>query len=586
MAPVVPLAVQITSRLLSAMDRALPAEHAGADPHVRRSDRADLQANGLLAVAKKLRSQPREVAEKVVASLEGADLIASCEVSGPGFLNLSLTDSALLRQVEARLADDRLGLPRSLDGTTVIDYSQPNIAKEMHVGHLRSTIIGDSIARILGFLGEDVVRQNHLGDWGTQFGMLIQYLTESGGEWRQGKSSAASSLSWLNRLYKDSRVKFDSDEEFAERARIRVVALQAGDAETLRSWREIVTESKLYFNEVYDKLGVLLTDEDAVGESFYNPFLAEVANELEKSGVAVISDGALCVFFDDIMGQNGEPLPLIIRKRDGGFGYAATDLAAIRHRVGTLAAHRILYVVDARQALHFRMVFETAKRIGWLNGEVDAVHLAFGTVLGKDGKPFKTRSGETVRLISLLDEAVDRARLVVQEKSRDLAAGGRETIAAVVGIGAVKYADLATSRAKDYVFDVDRMVSLNGNTGVYLQYAHARTRSILRKAGPDLTARARVHQGVVLEPAERALMLKLDDLDLTLKEVAHAYEPHRLCAYLFELSQTFTSFFDACPVVKAPGPEIRDNRLMLCRLTGDTLRIGLDLLGLAAPDRL
>ncbi|GII75872.1 arginine--tRNA ligase [Sphaerisporangium rufum] len=586
MAPVVPLAVQTRSRLVSAMDRALPAEHTGADPQVRRSDRADLQANGLLAIAGKLRTHPRAVAEKVVASLDGADLIASCEVSGPGFVNLTLADSALLGQVEARLADDRLGIPRSLAGTTVIDYSQPNIAKEMHVGHLRSTIIGDSIARILGFLGEDVIRQNHLGDWGTQFGMLIQHLAESGGEWRRENGSAAGSLSRLNRLYQDSRARFDSDEEFAERARGRVVALQAGDAGTLRSWQEIVAESKLYFDEVYERLGVLLTDDDAVGESFYNPFLAEVADELEKAGVAVNSDGALCVFFEDIAGQSGEPLPLIIRKRDGGFGYAATDLAAIRHRVGTLAARRILYVVDVRQALHFRMVFETARRIGWLPGEVDAVHLAFGTVLGKDGKPFKTRSGRTVRLISLLDEAVDRARLVVKEKSHDLAPGGLDTTATVVGIGAVKYADLATSRAKDYVFDVDRMVSLHGNTGVYLQYAHARTRSILRKAGSPLTARARVHRDLALEPAERALALKLDDFEPALTEVAHTYEPHRLCVYLFELAQSFTSFFETCPVLKAPDPEIRDNRLMLCRLTGDTLRIGLGLLGLAAPDRL
>jgi arginyl-tRNA synthetase len=586
MAPVAPLAAEIESRLLAAMAQALPAEHAGADPQVRRSDRADLQANGLLAVAKKLGANPRELAENVVASLDGGDVLASCEVSGPGFLNLTLTDAALLRWVDERLADDCLGIVRSQSGTTVVDYSQPNIAKEMHVGHLRSTILGDSLTRTLSFIGEHVVRHNHLGDWGTQFGMLIQYLTEHDEEWQHEDGSAAGSLSRLNQLYRDSRVKFDSDGEFAERARNRVVALPAGDAETLERWREIVAESKLYFNEVYDKLGVLLTDDDAIGESFYNPFLAEVADELEKSGVARISDGALCVFFDDIVGQDGEPVPLIIRKSDGGFGYAATDLAAIRYRVGTIGAHRILYVVDARQALHFKMVFETARRASWLNDEVNAVHVAFGTVLGKDGKPFKTRSGETIRLISLLDEAVDRARVVVTEKSRELDPGALETTTALVGIGAVKYADLATSRAKDYFFDVDRMVALNGNTGVYLQYAYARTRSILRKAGLDVTARASVHQKIALEPTERALALKLDEFDASLNEVATTYEPHRLCVYLFELAQTFTMFFENCPVLKAPSTKVRDNRLLLCRLTGDTLRTGLDLLGLAAPDQL
>lgn len=397
---------------------------------------------------------------------------------------------------------------------------------------------------------------------------------------------ASRSLSRLNQLYRDSSAKFDSDPEFADRARNRVVALQAGNPETLGAWQEIVAESKTYFNEVYDRLDVLLTDEDAVGESFYNPYLAEVAGELESSGIARISDGALCVFFDDVSGADGQPLPLIIRKSDGGFGYAATDLAALRYRTRDLGANKILYVVDARQALHFKMVFDTARLAGWLNDEVEAVHVKFGTVLGTDGKPFKTRSGETVRLISLLDGAVAHARVVVAEKSGESDLGALEKTAVIAGIGAVKYADLATNRTKNYVFDLDRMVSLNGNTGVYRQYAHARTRSILGKAGTDAVAQSKPWPNVALAAEERALALKLDEFSAALAEVASTFEPHRLCGYLFELAQTFTAFFENCPVLKAPTPEARDNRLLLCLLTGDTLEKGLELLGLGAPSRL
>lgn len=586
MSAVASIVSEIESRLRDAMDRTLPPGPAPFDPQVRRSNRGDFQANGLLALAKRSGRDPREVAEKVVASLDCTGLITECEISGPGFLNIGVSNAALLGHLTARHADPRIGVPQSQHGITVIDYSQPNIAKEMHVGHLRSTIIGDALARILGFLGEDVIRHNHLGDWGTQFGMLIQYLFEHGMYERYQDDSAEESLSRLNQLYRDSRKEFESDEAFAERARARVVALQAGDPETLAGWQQIVAESKIYFNEVYAKLGVLLTDEDAVGESFYNPFLADVADELERLGVAQISDGALCVFFDDVRNKDDQPTPLIIRKSDGGYGYAATDLAAIRYRIGTLGAHRILYVVDARQALHFHMVFETARRAGWLNDEVAATHVAFGTVLGPDGKPFKTRAGGVIRLISLLDEAVERAETVVAVKSRHLDQQALAETARQVGIGSVKYADLANNRVKDYVFDIDRMVSLNGNTGVYLQYAHARTRSILRRAGADVVERARVHPDVALEPAERALALKLDEFSTALDEVAATYEPHRLCSYLFELSQAFTGFFEGCPVLRAPDDETRDNRIVLCQLTGDTLKAGLDLLGIAAPDQL
>jgi arginyl-tRNA synthetase len=591
MSPVLSIASEIESRLCEATARVLPTDEVGFDPQVRRSNRGDFQANGLLALAKRSGRDPREIAEKVVASLDSAGLIRECDVSGPGFLNISVSDSALLEHLMARRADERLGVPLMQHSITVIDYSQPNIAKEMHVGHLRSTIIGDALARTLGFLGEKVIRHNHLGDWGTQFGMLIQYLFEHGmsSVQREGPvagSSAEESVSRLNQLYRDSRKKFDSDEAFAERARARVVALQAGDSDTLAGWQEIVAESKIYFNEVYAKLDVLLTDEDAVGESFYNPFLADVADELARLGVAQISDGALCVFFDDVKGKDGKPTPLIIRKSDGGFGYAATDLAAIRYRIGALGAHRILYVVDARQALHFQMVFETARRAGWLNDDVTATHVAFGTVLGPDGKPFKTRAGGVVRLISLLDEAVERAEIVVAAKSRHLDPQDLARTARQVGIGAVKYADLANNRAKDYVFDIDRMVSLSGNTGVYMQYAHARTRSILRRVGTGMAASARVNTGVPLEPAERALALKLDEFGAALDEVATTFEPHRLCSYLFELAQTFTSFFESCPVLRAPDKKTQENRIVLCQLSGETLKAGLNLLGIAAPDQL
>jgi arginyl-tRNA synthetase len=429
-----------------------------------------------------------------------------------------------------------------------------------------------------------VIRQNHLGDWGTSFGMLIQYLfehpeiTQHGAE---GESGTAA-MSRLNALYRDARATFEGDADFADRARSRVVALQAGDPETLAGWAEIVAESKIYFNDVYERLDVMLTDEDAVGESFYNPFLHEVAEDLERRGIAVRSDGALCVFFDDITGPDGNQVPLIIQKSDGGFGYAATDVAAIRYRVGTLGANRMLYVVDARQALHFRMVFETARRAGYLPDSVETTHVAFGTVLGKDGKPFKTRAGDTVRLISLLEEAIDRARATVQEKSPDLEPELLEQRSREVGIGAVKYADLSTGRTRDYIFDVDRMVSLQGNTGVYLQYAHARVRSILRKLPPEATV-SEVDTTVALEPAERRLVMLLDELTATLASVTLEYEPHRLSAYLYQLAQAFTDFWDACPVLKAPTDAIRGNRVAICRLTGDTLKLGLELLGIAAP---
>lgn len=582
-----PLVSAVEQRVRQAMASALQLEAADADPQVRASDHADFQANGILPLARRLGANPRELASLAAEALTADDVIASCEVAGPGFLNLTVTDGAILRQLVARSGDVRLGVSASDPGTvTVIDYSQPNIAKEMHVGHLRSTIIGDALVRVLEFDGGKVVRQNHLGDWGTQFGMLIQHLIEqpeSRGAYADETGSEA--ISRLNALYRAARAAFDSDQQFADRARRRVVELQAGDPETVAGWQEIVAESNVYFNDVYDRLGVLLTDEDAVGESFYNPYLRDVAEDLERRGVAVRSEGALCIFFDDIRGPEGNPVPLIVQKSDGGFGYATTDLAAIRYRADTLGARRILYVVDARQALHFRMVFEAARRAGYLPNGVDAVHVSFGSVLGPDGRPFKTRAGDTVRLISLLDEAVDRARATVEEKSPDLDPEMLDARSREVGIGAVKYADLSTSRTRDYIFDIDRMVSLQGNTGVYLQYAHARIRSILRKLPADAAVKG-VDDTASLEPAERRLTMLLDELSAVIASVVESFEPHRLSGYLYSLAQAFTDFYEACPVLKAPTDAIRSNRVTICQITGDTLKLGLALLGIAAPDRL
>lgn len=587
MSMVTPLVSALDQRVRKAMAAALPAEAADADPQIRSSDHADYQANGVLPLAKPLRANPRDLAARVSAQLDGDDLIARCEVSGPGFLNLTLADEAIWRQLALRRDDPRLGVPTTDPGSvTVVEYSQPNIAKEMHVGHLRSTILGDALVRILEFDAAKVIRQNHLGDWGTQFGMLIQYLFERPeGHLGAGQDESGSeAISRLNALYRAARQKFDSDPAFADRARRRVVALQAGDPETLAGWEEIVAESKVYFNDVYHRLGVLLTDDDAVGESFYNPVLQDIASDLEERGIAVRSDGALCVFFDDILGPDGSPAPLIVQKSDGGFGYAITDLAAIRYRAGTLHARRVLYVVDARQALHFRMVFETARRAGYLPDDVQAVHVSFGSVLGPDGRPFKTRAGDTVRLISLLDEAVERAEDTVAEKNPSLDAATLACRAREVGIGAVKYADLSTGRNRDYIFDLDRMVSLQGNTGVYLQYAHARINSILRKA-PAGTPTA-ISAGLPLEPAERKLAMLLDGLDEALGTVRENYEPHRLCGYLYTLAQAFTDFYEACPVLRAPTDDVMANRIVLCQLTGGTLKLGLELLGIPAPDQL
>ncbi|MFG3064963.1 arginine--tRNA ligase [Streptomyces sp. NPDC048231] len=587
MASVTSLTDSVQQRLANALSAALP-EAADADPLLRRSDRADYQANGILALAKKAKANPRELATQVVDKVVTGDLIEDVEVSGPGFLNITVTDKAITENLAARAADPdgRLGVPPSeTAGTTVIDYAQPNVAKEMHVGHLRSAVIGDSVVKLLEFTGETVVRRHHIGDWGTQFGMLIQYLDEHPHELdhKAAEVTGEEAMSNLDRLYKAARRLFDSDEEFKTRARRRVVDLQAGDARTLTMWQKFVDESKIYFFSVFDKLDMDIRDPDIVGESGYNDMLEETCRLLEESGVAVRSEGALCVFFDDVKGPDGKPVPLIVRKSDGGYGYAATDLSAIRDRVFNLKANSIIYVVDARQSLHFKMVFETARRAGWLNDDVKAYQLAFGTVLGKDGKPFKTREGETVRLVDLLDEAIERASAVVREKAQDLSEEEITERGSQVGIGAVKYADLSTSASRDYKFDLDQMVSLNGDTSVYLQYAYARIQSILRKAGE---VRPAAHPELELADAERELGLHVDQFAETVAEAAREYAPHKLAGYLYQLASLYTSFYDKCPVLKAETPDQVENRLFLCDVTARTLHEGMALLGIRTPERL
>ncbi|MFF9497778.1 arginine--tRNA ligase [Streptomyces flaveolus] len=585
MASVTSLSDSVQQHLASALSAVRP-EAADVDPLLRRSDRADYQANGILALAKKSKANPRELAAEVVSHITTGDLIADVEVSGPGFLNITIGDRAITGNLAARYADgERLGVPlKENAGVTVVDYAQPNVAKEMHVGHLRSAVIGDALRGMLDFTGEKTIGRHHIGDWGTQFGMLIQYLFEHPGELAPAEDvDGEQAMSNLNRVYKASRALFDSDEEFKDRARKRVVALQSGDKETLELWQQFVDESKVYFYSVFEKLDMEIRDEEIVGESAYNEGMPETARLLEEMGVAVRSEGALVVFFDEIRGKDDQPVPLIVQKADGGFGYAASDLTAIRNRVLDLHATTLLYVVDVRQSLHFRMVFETARRAGWLNDDVTAHNMGYGTVLGADGKPFKTREGATVRLEDLLDEAVQRAAEVVREKARDLTEEEIQERAAQVGIGAVKYADLSTSPSRDYKFDLDQMVSLNGDTSVYLQYAYARIQSILRKAGE---VRPAAHPELDLHDAERALGLHLDAFGDTVFEAAAEYAPHKLTAYLYQLASLYTSFYDKCPVLKAETPEQVENRLFLCDVTARTLHRGMALLGIRTPERL
>ncbi len=581
----------LTTRVQQALAEAFGPEWREADPVIRpankRQTEADFQANAAMALAKRVGKPPREIAQAIADQI-GADdgLIASVEIAGPGFLNLTLRTEWLAAASGHQLADDRLGIPTPEHETVVIDYSSVNAAKEMHVAHLRSAVVGDSLVRTLEALGHDVIRQNHLGDWGTAFGMLIEHLLEVG----EGSDDAKLLESDPNTFYRAARAKFDQSDkaepagsagDFATRARKRVATLQGGDPDSLRLWAEIMELSKVYLNKVYRELGVLLTDDDIRGESSYNDELAEICDTLEAQGIAVMSDGALCVFQDEFIGRDDKPVPLIIRKSDGGYGYATTDLATIRHRSLDLHADRALYVVGAPQNLHFRMVWSAADKAGWIKG-TEPIHVQIGNVVGTDGKILRTRSGDLISLQFLVDSALERAAEVVAESRPDLSDEERATIAHQVGIGAIKYADLSVSHDSGYTFDLDRMLALQGNTGPYLQYATARLRSILSRAdavdpsGPI----------VLTEPAERALALRLLDFGPVVAEVGQSLEPHRLAAYLYDLASTFTAFYEHCPVLKAEDAAVRDSRLALCALTRKVLVKGLDLLGIESPDQM
>ena len=559
----------------------LPA--AEIDPVVRPSDRADAQVNGALALAKQVGKNPREVAEAVLATGALAAVCSAAEVAGPGFINLTFTEAFLAQQVVEVAGDPRVGVrPAATSERVVVDYSAPNVAKEMHVGHLRSTIIGDSIVRLLRFVGHDVIRENHIGDWGTPFGMLIEHLLDLG-------DSAAIDMSDPNPFYQAARAKFDSDDGFKARARDRVVALQSGDPATLVIWQRLVDNSAAYFDTVYREMGVLLTNADLMGESAYHDKLAGVIEQLAAKGLLQESDGADVVFVPGFTNREGDPLPLIVQKEHGGFNYATSDLACVIDRVERLKATLLVYVVGAPQSQHLAMVFKVAEMAGWLQAPARAVHVAFGSVLGADRKMYKTRSGENVKLQALLDEGVQRATAAVAEKNPEMPADERAAVGQMVGIGAIKYADLSSDRIKDYVFDWDRMLAFEGNTAPYLQYAHARICSIFRKAQTDAgveRASVRAVTPTLGEPQEKALALQLLQFDSAVHDTIDKFSPHRLCTYLFDLAQTFTAFYEACPVLKEGYEATRDSRLALCDLTARVMAQGLALLGIDAPERM
>jgi len=551
------------------------------DPAVRRSQQADFQSDGALALARKLTSNPRAIAERVVEAARLDDVCSSVEVSGPGFINLMVANSLLGQLLLEASADDRLGVaPDDRPETIIVDYSAPNAAKEMHVGHLRSTIIGDAAVRLLEWQGHTVIRQNHIGEWGTPFGMLIEHLLDIG----EAEAAHELSVGDLNSFYQAARRKFDADPLFKDRARQRVVALQTGDPVTRRLWETLVSESKKYFATVYARLRVRLTEDDYVGESFYNDQLQSIVDELDQRGLLRLSEGAKCVFPAGFTNRDGNPLPLIVQKSDGGFPYAATDLATIRRRIKVLHATRILYVVGSPQSQHLHMIFETAREAGWLKPPVRAEHIAHGSILSpEDGKMLRTRAGTSVKLLDLLDEAGMRARAIIDEKNPDLPADTLASVAEAVGIGAVKYADLSVDRIKDYVFDLDRMVAFDGNTAPYLQYARARICSIFRRAG--ITPEAEPNQVLITEPAERTLAIELLAFGPVIREVVDTLAFHRLAHYLYSLASAFTTFYETCPVLKADA-DVRASRLVLCDLTARTLETGLGLLGIESPDRM
>jgi arginyl-tRNA synthetase len=565
---------------------AFGALEPGADPVLRPSNRpgVDFQVNGVLPLAKRTGRPAAELAEEVVTRAELAGLCAVVHVAPQGFINLTLEDGFIAGCLQAQAGDDRLGVEAATPRRrVVVDYSSPNVAKEMHAGHLRTTIIGDALCRMLVCAGDVVIRENHVGDWGTPFGMLIEHLLDIGEE----AGAEELSVGDLDGFYRQARLTFDASPEFRDRSRRRVVSLQSGDPETLRLWRLLVDESVNYFDEVYAKLGVLLSRADVVGESYYNDLLPVVVEKLDAAGLLVVSEGALCAFPPGYTNREGEPLPLIIRKSDGGYGYATSDLAALWDRFGRLQADLALYVVGAPQAQHFSMCFAVAAAAGWIPPDASAVHVGFGSILGADHKMFSSRAGEAVKLVDLLDEAVVRSAAAVAASNPALPAAEQAEVARMVGIGAVKYADLSTDRLRDYVFDWDRMLAFEGNTGPYLQYARVRCLSIFRRGEVDPAPYRSGSVPILLDlPPERALALGLLGFAPALASALDTWSPHRLCTYLFDLAGLFTTFFETCPVLKAEDPAVRASRLALCWLTASVLGRGLDVLGIEGPERM
>jgi arginyl-tRNA synthetase len=573
---------ELAERFKGAVAQAFGTEHAEIDPLVRRSERADFQANLAMSLGKTLKQPPRQVAERLLAALDVTDVADKVEIAGPGFINLTLKNDYLSTLLGAIARDARLGVKQSAKPeTVVIDYGGPNVAKEMHVGHLRPCVIGDCLVRVLEFAGHRVIRQNHIGDWGTPFGMLIEHLLDLGG----AGNAAELSVGELDVFYKAARKKFDGDPSFAERARQRVVLLQGGDPATLELWRTLVDASKLHFEKVFARLGVTMTPADTRGESFYNPFLPEIAADLEQRGVAKIDNGALCVFPPGAKNREGDALPVIVRKSDGGFGYAATDLAALRYRARELHGDRILYVVGSPQAQHFAMVFAVARMAGYVGEAVRTEHVGFGSILGSDRKMMKTRSGDTLRLIELLDEGREQALKELERRNVELADGAKIEVADALSLAAIKYADLSSDRIKDYVFEWERMLAAEGNTGPYLQYAQARRRSLMRK----LAAGESIDPGAIRIQHERehALALLLTGFGDAVSAVATELEPHKLCSYLHELASAFASFWADCPVLKEGVPaDVRASRIALSDLTGRVLEQGMTLLGIRPLERM
>jgi arginyl-tRNA synthetase len=573
------LQAALAAHVSAALEAEFGVEYADADPVIRPSSFADFQANVALALAKRLGLPPRDVADRLAGHLGGTAMCERAEVSGPGFINLTLRDGWIADQAAGQLTDQWLGVARAQQPKrVVVDYSGPNVAKELHAGHLRATVVGDAVVRVLEHLGDTVIRAAHLGDWGTQFGMLIEHVIDVGEQATDEQLASGE----FTAFYQAARAKFDADAGFADRSRQRVVQLQAGDEQALRLWRLLVAESMAYLRRIYDRLDITLSDDDMDPESFYNPMLADVCAELEAKGIAVISDGALCAFPPGFTGRGGKPVPVMLRKSDGGYGYASTDVAAIRYRLLDLAASRLIYVVGSEQHQHLEMVFAVARQAGWLTDAASAEHAVIGLMTGPGGQRLQTRTGEQVMLAGLIDEAVERAEEVIKDRYDD--PEQRSQIAEAVGIGALKYGDLSVARSSSYVLDFDRLLGLTGNTGPYLQYATARIRSIFHRAG--LEPAAATGPIILAEPAERALALRLLGFGAAVGETAQSAEPHRLAAFVFDAASDFTTFYEQCPVIKAESASVRNSRLALSALTLRVLLTGLGLLGIPVPDRM